>query len=122
MNPERRKMVRFLPQTETYVALRPQFTKLGRLIDISRGGLAFHYIGSKEESRGPTHLDLFTGNNGFYLSRLPCKVVYDISLLKQETSFPRLEPKRCALEFGEATEAHAAQLDLYFANHVAGEV
>ena len=121
MNPERRKTVRFLPQTETYVALRPQFTKLGRLINISRGGLAFQYIGPKEESRGPTQLDLFTGNNGFYLSRLPCKVVYDTSLLKQETSTPRLERRRCGLEFREATEAQLAQLELYFANHVAGE-
>jgi hypothetical protein len=122
MNPERRKTVRFLPQAETYVVLRPDFTKLGKLIDISRGGLSFKYIGPKEESRGPTELDLFTGNNGFYLSRLPCKVVYDTSLLKKQTSTPRLEPRRCALEFGEATEGQAAQLELYLANHVAGEV
>ena len=121
MNPERRKTVRFLPQTETYVALRPDFTKLGKLIDISRGGLAFRYIGPEEESRGPTQLDLFTGNNGFYLSRLPCKVIYDASSLKKETSSPLLERRRCGLEFGEATEAQTAQLDLYFANHVAGE-
>ena len=121
MYPERRKTVRFLPHTETYVALRPDFTKLGRLLDISRGGLAFKYIGPKEESRGPTHLDLFTGDNGFYLSRLPCKAVYDTSLLKKETSFPRLEPRRCALEFGDATEAQLRQLELYLANHVAGE-
>ena len=113
--------MRFLPQTETFVALRPQFTKLGKLIDISRGGLAFRYIGPKEESRGPTHLDLFTGNNGFYLSRLSCKVIYDTSLVKKKTSSPRLEQRRCALEFGEATEAQAAQLELYLANHVAGE-
>jgi hypothetical protein len=122
MNPERRKTVRFLPQTETYVALRPKFTKLGRLIDISKGGLAFQYIGPKEEGRGPTQLDLFTGNNGFYLSRLPCKVIYDISLLKKETPSPPMEPRRCALEFGEPTEAQAAQLESYLANHVDGEV
>ena len=121
MNPERRKTVRFLPQTETYVALRPDFTKLGRLIDISRGGLSFQYISSKVESRGPTQLDLFTGNNGFYLSTLRCKVIYDITLSEQETSATPLERRRCGLEFGEATEAQAAQLELYFTNHVTGE-
>ena len=122
MNPERRKTVRFLPQTETYVALRPDFIKLGRVVDISRDGLAFHYIGPKAESRGPAQLDLFTGNNGFYLSTLRCKVIYDITLSEQETSATPVERRRCGLEFGEATEAQAAQLELYFANHVAGEV
>ena len=120
MNPERRKAVRFLPQIETYVALRPEFTKLGKIIDISKGGLAFQYIGSKEESRGPTQLDLFTGNNGFYLSTLRCKVIYDITLSEKETAATPLERRRCGLEFVEATEAQAAQLEQYLANHVAG--
>ena len=122
MNPERRKTVRFLPQTETYVALRPDFTKLGKLINISKRGLAFQYIGPKEESRVPTHLDLFTGNNGFYLSRLACKVIYDSRLFEEDTSSTSLEHRRCGLEFGEATEVQENQLELYFANHVAGEV
>jgi hypothetical protein len=121
MNPERRKTVRFLPQTETYVALRPDFTKLGRLIDISRGGLSFQYISSKVEGRGPTQLDLFTGNNGFYLPTLRCKIIYDIPLPEKSASAPPLERRRCGLEFGEATEAQVAQLELYLANHVAGE-
>jgi hypothetical protein len=121
MNPERRKTVRFLPQAETYVVLRPDFTKLGRLLDISRGGLSFQYISSEAESRGPTQLDLFTGNNGFYLPTLRCKVIYDIPLSEQETSATPLERRRCGLEFGETTEAQAAQLNLYLANHVAGE-
>ena len=122
MNSERRKTVRFLPQTETYVALRPDFTKLGRLTNISKGGLSFQYIASKGESQGSTHLDLFTGNNGFYLSRLACKVIYDNSLLEDNISSTSLEHRRCGLEFGETTEVQATQLELYLANHVAGEV
>ena len=122
MNPERRKTVRFLPRDETYVALRPDFTKLGRLTNISKGGLSFQYIAPKGESEGSTHLDLFTGNNGFYLSRLACKVIYDNRLFENNTSSTSLEHRRCGLEFGEATQVQAAQLDLYLENHVAGEV
>ena len=121
MNSERRKTVRFLPRDETYVALRPDFTKLGRLTNISRGGLSFQYIAPKGESEGSTHLDLFTGNNGFYLSRLSCKVIYDNRLFENNTSSTSLEHRRCGLEFGEATQVQAAQLDLYLANHVAEE-
>ena len=121
MNSERRKTERFLPRDETYVALRPDFTKLGRLSNISKGGLSFQYIASKGESQGSTHLDLFTGNNGFYLSRLPCKVIYDIPLLKKETSSALLERRRCGLEYGESTELHETQLESYLKNNVAGE-
>ena len=113
--------MRFLPRDETYVALRPDFTKLGRRINISRGGLSFQYIASKGESQGSTQLDLFTGNNGFYLSRLACRVIYDTRVLERGKAPTFLEHRRCGLEFVEATEVQAAQLELYLANHVAGE-
>lgn len=113
--------MRFLPQDETYVALRPDFTKLGRLINISKGGLAFRYIAHQRQGQAPTHLDLFTGNNGFHLSRLQCKVIYDIRFPENEKSSKLFEHRRCGLEFGEATEVQATQLELYLKNHVAGE-
>jgi c-di-GMP-binding flagellar brake protein YcgR len=121
MGPERRKTVRFLPQTETYVVLRPDFTKLGRLINISKGGLAFHYIAHQTEGQAPTHLDLFAGNDAFYLSRIPCRVIYDIRYPENEKSLKLVEHMRCGLEFGEMTEVQATQLESYLKNHVAGE-
>jgi len=121
MNAERRKTVRFLPRTEAYVALRPDFTKLGRLINISRGGLAFRYIAHQRQEQTPTHLDLFIGNDTFYLSRIPCRVIYDIRLSEKQRFSTALEHRRCGLEFGEATEVQATQLELYLKNHVAGE-
>jgi len=121
MNTERRKTVRFLPQDETYVVLRPDFTKLGRLINISKGGLSFQYIAPKGHSQGSTQLDLFTSNDGFYLSRLPCKVIYDIRFPENEESSKLFEHRRCGLEFGEATEVQATQLEVYLKKHVAGE-
>ena len=121
MNTERRKAVRFLPRTEAYVALRPDFTKLGRLINISRGGLSFRYIAYQRQEQAPTHLDLFTSNDGFHLSRLSCKVIYDIRLSEKQRSSASLERRRCGLEFGEATQVQATQLELYLKNHVAGE-
>jgi c-di-GMP-binding flagellar brake protein YcgR len=121
MNSERRKTVRFLPQTETYVALRPDFTKLGRLINISKGGLAFQYIAGQRQGQAPTHLDLFAGNDTFYLSRIPCRVIYNIRFPENEKSLKLFEHMRCGLEFGEITAAQATQLESYLKNHVAGE-
>ncbi|UCG63842.1 MAG: PilZ domain-containing protein [Deltaproteobacteria bacterium] len=121
MNTERRKTVRFLPRTEAYVALRPDFTKLGRLINISRGGLAFRYLAHQRQEQAPTHLDLFTSNDGFHLSRLACRVIYDIRFPENEKSSKLFEHRRCGMKFGEVTEVQATQLEFYLKNHVAGE-
>ena len=113
--------MRFLPQDETYVVLRPDFTKLGRLINISKGGLAFRYIAHQRQEQAPTHLDLFVFNDAFYLPRIPCRVIYDIRLSEKQRSSASLERRRCGLELGEVTEVQASQLELYLKKHVAGE-
>ncbi len=45
---ERRKYTRFLAEEDGYAALGANFTKVGKLKDISIGGLAFEYIGCTE--------------------------------------------------------------------------
>ena len=45
-----RKHKRFGAPIGTYVALRPDFVKVGQITDISVGGLAFDYVGDDEGS------------------------------------------------------------------------
>ena len=109
MSSERRKHPRFLPQKQTLVVMRPQFIKLGKLIDISRGGLAFHYIDSKGQEEVSNQLDMFTKDNSFFLSSIPCKIIYDV---KKDRGFC-LETRQCGVQFGELTKRQADQLELY---------
>ena len=60
MRSEKRKYVRFIAQKDAYAALGTYFTKVGKLIDISIGGLAFEYIdftevASQDSSRVAVH-------------------------------------------------------------------
>ncbi len=118
METERRKFTRFLAQDTAFAVLRPHFTKLGKIKDISEGGLAFEYIayeGQKEDSSG---IDIFLSGNGFYLGRIPCKIRYDIKISERyQTSTDHMEMRRCGLQFGELTEEQAAQLEFFLKNH-----
>jgi len=44
MNAEHRRNARVSPKEMTFVAVRPEFSKSGELLDISRGGLRFQYL------------------------------------------------------------------------------
>ena len=126
-----------LAQDTAFAVLRPHFTKLGRIQDISGGGLAFEYIayeGQKEDSSG---IDIFLSGDHFYLTRIPCKIAYDIKIAERyqtsigrietsigriETSIDRIEKRRCGLQFGELAEEQAAKLEFFLKNHTRGTV
>jgi len=120
MTTEHRKDARLISQNHTMVVLRPNFSELGKLIDISKGGLSFQYIAGEGKAEVSTHLDLFTNNSKFYLPSLPCKVAYDIDLSKDNIANDFLTYRRCGLEFGEFTQEQAAQLEFYLEKHMVG--
>jgi hypothetical protein len=45
---ERRKHKRFQAPIGVFVGIGPGFTKVGRITDMSLGGLAFRYLGREE--------------------------------------------------------------------------
>ena len=108
-------------QISQYSQPRPVSShKSGELLDISRGGLCFQYL-HKPNPAGDVStslkIDIFIVNNGYYLPKVPCKLIYDEK--KEETALFRmsLEFRRCGLEFGELSKEQNSQLELYLNNH-----
>jgi len=94
---------------------------LGKIKDISRGGLAFEYIAHEGQKRGSSEIDILITGDRFYLPKIPSKKIYDIKIGEEnEISIDRLETRRCGLQFGELTEEQAAQLDFFLKNHTTG--
>jgi hypothetical protein len=118
---ERRKFTRLLAEDTAFAVLRPHFTKLGKIKDMSEGGLAFEYIayeGQKEDTSG---MDIFLSGDRFYLGRIPCRIRYDIKIAERyQTPIDRIERRRCGLQFGELTDEQAAQLEFFLKNHTTG--
>ena len=77
---ERRKYVRFLPRKNSYAAVGSDYGKVGKLQDISIGGVAFTCITDKICDPKHSQVDIFVQGKEFHLFRLPCKIVYDVQL------------------------------------------
>ncbi|HID29613.1 MAG TPA: PilZ domain-containing protein [Desulfobacterales bacterium] len=118
---ERRKSGRFLAQDRAFAVLRPDFARLGKIKDISEGGLSFEYIAHQEEEQDASELDIFLSEGSFHLSKMPCSIIYDIRMREgHQTSAARIQRRRCGLHFGRLTQEQARQLDFFLKNHTRG--
>ena len=120
MGAERRTNKRFRPQKLTYVALRPEFTKLGKVVDISVGGLCFSYMTQAEngaESELVLDVDLFISGNGYYLPSLACKKVHEVVIDQARTLDSGIHYRRCGVQFLDLTEKQRDQIGRYLEKH-----
>ena len=121
MGAERRVDKRFCPKKLTYVALRPAFTKLGKVTDISVGGLCFNYMEKTEPSGGESEIvldvDLFISGNGYYLPSLACKKVHEVVVDQARGLASGIHYRRCGVRFLELTEEQKDQIGQYLEKH-----
>ena len=117
---EKRKFTRFRTQDNAFAALRGDFTKVGKIYDISLNGLAFRYLAEQESEETFTHVDIFLSDNGFHLPDVPCNIVYDV---KEHTSGSMaISPYRCGLSFNVLQEEQQNKLEFFLNNHTIGKV
>lgn len=112
MNQEQRRYIRFLTKRKTFAALRSGFNKVGKVLDISIKGLCFSYITENTPMEMIFQVDIFQSENGFYLSNIPCRVVYDIPNENPKYDL-FIQYRRCGLCFGELSKKQEDEL-LYF--------
>jgi hypothetical protein len=121
---ERRKHRRCKVQEGAFAVLRPQWpysTKIGQIIDVSIRGLAFCYIDTEEEMRGPCELDILLSGREFYLHQIPFKDISDIEM-HNETPFSSIRTRRCGLQFGELMPSQMNDLKYFIENYTIGQV
>ncbi|MBI9083785.1 MAG: PilZ domain-containing protein [Desulfobacterales bacterium] len=124
MGVERRIDKRFCPKKLTYVALRPEFTKLGKVIDISVGGLCFNYMAKSEQDGDASEIvldvDLFISGNGYYLPSLSCKKVHEVVADPARAAAGGMHNRRCGVQFLDLTDEQQGQIDQYLETHAEG--
>ncbi len=117
---ERRKYVRFLAEPNSYAAIGASFTKVGKIRDISMGGLAFEYIFTEQISKLPdSKVTIFLTENNYHLPNIPCRVVRNFPKDNADQTpsiSSNLVTKQCALKFTSITESQRQSLE-YFMNH-----
>lgn len=127
MTSEKRKHIRFLAKEGAYAALGTHFSKVGKLKDISTGGLAFKYINNTEDriSDFSTVAIFVPENDFFYLPHLDCRLIYDFllnstnNIQDSKTGFRII---RCGLKFTAITEFQRDKLKSFIANYTGGSI
>ena len=102
---ERRQFKRYSPAERAFAVLTGGCEKLGQIKNISKGGLSFEYIADQNDkssvgSESPGEIDIIMSRDGFYLRKIPCRIVHDGHIEPDHWIITSIPMKRCGIQFG----------------------
>ena len=90
--------------------------KLGKIDNISMGGLMFHHADNKEQLSQALVLDILLADCGFYLANIPFKTISDV-VIPDEVSSDAIEIRQVRLQFQKLNTIQQARLKDFIMNH-----
>ena len=119
---EQRKDKRFVPEGLAFVVFRPDFRKIGPVRNISRGGLGCSYLCPVDEGSPVAErrqmVDILFSGGSFYISKIPCRPVYDDREKNDQKSFLHdVVNRQCGLKFDQLTKEQEKQINSFLENH-----
>ena len=107
---------RRIPVGNVYAALGRDYEKMGKLIDLSRGGLAFEYMSNEDTKTELAQVNIIKVGGVFNLHNLPCKVMYDIPIPLARDGIQSLKHalnRRCGVKFNMLPDDDRVQLAMF---------
>jgi hypothetical protein len=122
MNRSDRRYSRYLVKGHAFAALSKEYDRVGKIIDISLGGLAFEYLYNERHlSEGLTKINIFLTNNGFHLPNLTCRIICDHPKRSSiENDICTLQKNTCAVQFISLSAFQIDRLDFFIKNYTKG--
>ena len=119
MKSERRKFTRYIVQNNGFHVFSHGSEIIGKLIDISKGGLAYQYNSIEGKKLEPNLIHImWAGLHQFYLFNIICKTIYDISNLAVNQSITGAETRLRGSQYVKLTENQQDKLELLLKNYV----
>ena len=125
MENDKRRDIRFVAADDVVVVLPDKISKIGRVIDIGQGGLAFELIDDEESRWEFSKRDISLWANEFHVSDIPCKMVYDIPVKpppEYELLSFHIKTRRCGIQFESLTENQRGQLEFLLKTYTKGKI
>jgi hypothetical protein len=116
---EQRRHKRFQVPGGVFVGFGPRANKVGQVVDVSMGGLAYRYVGCEESADG-SHLDISATDNDFYMGAVPFRTVSDFQIVDRIAASP-MTMRRCGVQFRKLSRKQNAQLEYFIKQHTLGE-
>ena len=92
--------------------------KLGKIDNISMGGLMFHHVDSKAQLNQALVLDILLADCGFYLANMPYKTITDV-VIPDDVSSDTIKMRQVRLQFQKLNAIQQARLKYFIMNHSA---
>jgi len=90
--------------------------KLGKIDNISMGGLMFHHADNKEQLSQSLILDILLADCGFYLANIPFNTITDV-VIPDEVFSDAIEIRQVRLQFKKLNTIQQARLKDFIVNH-----
>ena len=116
---EQRKHKRFSVSNGAFVALRPDYLKVGQVKNIGMDGLAFTYL--MDDGKPPDQsleLDIFLADQTFWLEGVPFTIISDFYI--DGIPFSSVKTRQMDVQFGGLTLDQKAHLEYFIQNHTNG--
>ncbi len=112
---DKRKYSRVIIEENGIVALHNGVNRIGKVKDISQGGLSFEHIYEEDFMENKSWRSLTLLIHDVNLSKIPCRIIYNHPIQtpsEYDQLAIRLTTRRCGIEFESLTDEQIAQLDL----------
>jgi hypothetical protein len=106
---DRRKYKRFKVIGNVLTCCRLHAPKVAEVIDVSKAGMAFTYVGREGVSDDIIQLDIVFPDGTDYVSKVPCETVSDADMGTGK--------RRSGAKFVALTEEQSAKLDFFIQNY-----
>jgi len=121
---ERRKHKRFQIKIKTFAAFfgPDSKRKIGEIIDMSPGGMAFRYLNYEKQPYGivfsekTVELDIFWHGDGYSMGKIPMQTISD-SVISKISPLSFIAMRHCRMKFSELTSHQEIQLTAFITNH-----
>jgi hypothetical protein len=122
---EKRRYPRFLVKEHAVVAVQNGFNRIGKIKDVSLGGLSFEHTYDTELNYADSKKNLFLWVDDFTLYKIPCRIVYDSPLpipSEYRSLTIQLTTRRCGVEFQFLTDDQVDRLNFFLKTYTIGQV
>ncbi len=116
---DRRKEIRFRVREGAFVAPKADERKLWQILDISRGGMAFRYVGNEASIDWADELDIVTADTVFSLEDISYKSISDFEIIDKTAS--SYQVRRHSLQFRNLNRSQTTMLEYFIQNHTIGD-
>ena len=117
---ERRRHKRFRAKEGAYAILSGSVSKMGQILDISKGGIGLRYIDIGDRPKETCTLDLLWEDNGFLLENVVFEIASDEDASK-DFPYSTIPMRRCGGRFTGLSNEQIFGLEHFIENYTESE-